>query len=103
MDYFKKIMDNKYVTIILTLFLFLYGYTLSRVALPNYIKNLFNNNIFRIVFLSLLLIYNFDKSPHVALAVSIVFVLTLYYIGEREMKENFAYLEAYANKKRNDV
>ena len=95
MDGFKKIMDNKYVTIALTLFLFLYGYTLSRVTLPGYIKNLFNNNIFRIVFLSLLLMYNFDKSPHVALAVSFVFVLTLYYLGEQEMKENFAYLEAY--------
>ena len=103
MSNFKQIMDNKYVTIALTFFLFLYGYTLSRVTIPNYIKNLFNNNIFRIVFLSLLLMYNFDESPSVALTIAFVFVLTLYYLDEQEMKENFYYLEAYTNQKRDYI
>jgi hypothetical protein len=43
------------------------------------------------------LVYRFEKSPHIALAVALVFVLTLNYIGEQETKENFEYLEAFRN------
>ena len=46
-----------------------------RVELPAPIVELFKNNIFRIVFLSLLLIFTFEKTPHVAVTVSFIFVL----------------------------
>lgn len=88
-------LDNEYVKIGLGVFLALYGAGISRVELPPSIKNLFNNNIFKVVWLSLLLILNFNKMPHVALTVALVLVLTLHQINKQEIKENFAYLEYY--------
>lgn len=87
-----SILDNDYVATFLALFVALYGIALSRVKLPDYIRNLFNNNIFRVLFLSLLMIHNFDKRPHVAIAVAMIFVLTMQYIDERETEEAFAYV-----------
>lgn len=72
-----------------------------RVELPEYIKTLFRNNIFRIVFLSLLLIYSFNATPYVALAIALVFVLTLYFLNHEETKENFAHLERFKNIRQN--
>ncbi len=90
-------LDNDYVVVALALFLVLYGYAGARMELPGYIRNLFNNNIFRVVFLTLLLMQNFNKAPHVAITVALVFVLTLHFLSEQEVKENFAYLEAFRN------
>ncbi|AYV78894.1 MAG: hypothetical protein Edafosvirus45_3 [Edafosvirus sp.] len=88
--------DNEYVITILFIFLIIYA-SLSQVQLPNSIVNLFKNNIFRVVFLSLLLVYTFNKAPHVAIIVSLIFVLTLYYIEIQETKENFIYLETFCD------
>jgi hypothetical protein len=92
-----SVLDNEYVVAGLALFIGLYGLTLSRVELPDYVRNLFNNNIFRVVWLFLLLVFNFNKVPHVAITIALVFVLTLHYINEQEIKENFAYLESFRN------
>ena len=100
-----ELLDNDWVGAALALFIVLYALNLGRMNLPCYIKNLFKNTFFRILFLSLLLIYRFEKAPHVALVVALVFVLTLDYISVEETKENFAYLEAFNsqlhNKKKN--
>jgi len=96
-----SILDNQYVAALLAIFLGVYGIAAARMELPDYIKNLFNNNIFRIAFLSLLLTQNFDRAPHVAITVALIFVLTIHYLSEQEIKENFAYLEAYRNTIRN--
>ncbi len=88
-------LNNDYVTVALALFLGLYGVALSRVELPDFVRNLFNNAIFRVVFLALLLVFRFDKQPSVALTVAIVFVLTLQYLHAQEVRENFAYLESF--------
>ena len=95
MNFDLKFLDNEWIAVAIALFVALYGIALSRIELPGYIRNLFNNNIFRIVFLSLLLVQSFDKAPHVALSIALVFVLTMYYLGEQEIKENFAYLESF--------
>ena len=92
-----SILDNDYVAAGLALFLGVYAIIAARVELPGYLKNLFNNNIFRIVFLSLLLTQNLNKVPHVAITVALLFVLTLHYLNEQEIKENFAYLETFRN------
>jgi hypothetical protein len=92
-----SILDNEIVATGLSLFLGLYAITASRVKLPPYLKNLFNNSIFRVMFLAFLLTQNFNKVPHVAFIMSLVFVMTLQALGEEEIKENFAYLEAYSN------
>lgn len=90
-----SILDSDAATIGIAVFVALYGLTLGRVQLPEYIRNLFNNGIFRVVFLSLLLVFNFNKQPHVAVAVALVFVLTLHYMNKQEEEENFAYLESF--------
>ena len=97
MNFDLSALDNQYVAAGLALFLVLYAYAASRLQLPGYLKNLFNNNIFRVAFLSLLLTQNFDRKPHVALTIALVFVITIHYLHEQEIKENFAYMEAYRN------
>lgn len=96
---FDSLVDNDVVVIILAIVVAMYA-SMVRVELPEYIKTLFRNNIFRIVFLSLLLIYSFRAAPHAALAISLVFVLTLYFLNIEETKENFAYLEKSKNSHR---
>jgi hypothetical protein len=85
---FNKLVNNNYVVAILAILVVSYGFTLSRIPLPGYLRNLFSNNIFRVLFLSLLLIHDFDKAPHVAIAIALIFVITLHYINKQEMKEN---------------
>ena len=87
-----EFLDNDYVSTIMAIVLVVYALTLSRMPLPNYIRNLFGNSIFRILILTLLLIINFDKSPSVSIIIAIVFVLTLDYINQIEEQENFMYI-----------
>lgn len=91
----SDLMDNEFVAVIVALFIGLYAMNLGKMKLPSYIKNLFDNNIFKIVFLSLLLVYRFEKSPHVALAVALVFVLTIDYLYNQQVKENFLHIESF--------
>lgn len=83
------IFDNEYISIAVALFLALYGVALSRGKLPKSIMDLFKNTTFRIIFLSLLLINNFDNTPHVSIAVAVVFVLTMDYLTKQELNEGF--------------
>lgn len=63
---------------------------------PSIIRNLFKNEIFRFVFLALLLIMGPIKSnPSIACIIAFIYVFTLYCISEREIEENFTYLEAF--------
>ncbi len=89
--------ENEWVAAFVSLFIVLWGIALARVPLPHYIRNLFNNTIFRIVFLSLLIIFGFNKSPQVAIIVALIFVLTLQFLREREVKENFEYYEQFVD------
>jgi hypothetical protein len=52
------------------------------------------------VFLSLLLIYNFEKNPHIALTIALIFVLTLEYLNKEKMYENCAYLKSFIEQKK---
>lgn len=88
---------NNYVIAFGALFIVLYVLTLSQVGLPLYIETLFKNTIFRVLFLSLLLIFNFNKTPHVAVIVAMIFVLTIQYLSTKEMNETFEYVKAYQN------
>jgi hypothetical protein len=93
-------LKNEYTSIILGTLLALYSSN-ARIPLPEFIKQLFKNPIFRIVFLSLLLIYRFDNAPHVALTISLIFILTMHVLKSDEEKESLEYLEAYRNLKSN--
>lgn len=92
-----SIFDNEIVVILAILFITLYAVKIGKVRLPKYVKDLFKNPIFQIIFLSLLFAYKFEKAPYVAIIIGIIFVLTLDYISTDEMKENFVYLEAFKN------
>lgn len=86
-----KYLNNDYVTAALTMFVIVYA-SQSQVQLPKWLVTLFKNDIFRVIYLSLLLIIPFDKAPHIAILVALVFVITLKYIGQQETQENFAML-----------
>lgn len=96
-----SLVNNDYAAVLLAFFIVIYAFTLSRMTLPDYVKNLFDNTIFKILFLSLLLIYGFKKSPHVAIIVALVFVITMEKLDSQEMFENVAYLETYMNDQKN--
>ena len=91
----NNLLDNEAVAVLVALFIGLYALNLGKMKLPDYIKNLFNNTLFRIVFLSLMLVYNFNNAPHVALTIALAFVLTLDYLSAEQIKENFEYLESF--------
>jgi len=93
----NNLFDNQIISISIILFLFLYGYNLGKMKIPSYIRKLFDNTIFKIVFLSLLLIFNFKNTPHIALVIAIIFVLTLDALNNQEAKENIMYYEAFVN------
>lgn len=65
---------NKYFVGALFLFTVLYVKQ-CQTDLPQYVSSLFENDIFKIVYLSLLLMIPFKTAPHVAIFVSIAFVL----------------------------
>lgn len=82
-------LNNEYVIIGMTLFVVLYA-SMSQMELPNWLLALFKNDVFRVVFLSLLLMYRFEKAPHVAVIVSLVFVISMQYVMTQEANEHFA-------------
>lgn len=92
-----NILDNAYIDAVLVILTTIYLST-GMIKLPTTIRNLFKNNIFRLVFLSLLLVYRFDNAPHIAFMVALIFVATMYYIGQVEMLENLSYLEHFCEK-----
>lgn len=88
MDTFSPdIMQNPYVSATLVLFLILYS-ALARPDLPDFIMNLFNNAIFRLLIL-FLIAYFAAKNVQVAILVAIGFTITMNLLSERKMAENF--------------
>lgn len=79
----------------------IYVLSLSNIKLPCSVKNLFDNIIFKMVFLSLIMVYTFEKSPHVALIIALVFVMTLEYLNKEKMYENCEYLKSYIDQNEN--
>ncbi len=66
-----SVLNNEHVAALLAILLTLYG-ALAQIQLPDFVVTLFKNDVFRVVFLSLLLIFRLDKAPHVALIVALV-------------------------------
>lgn len=78
---------NDYVSTTITMMIALYA-TLLRPELPSFIKTLFNNLIFKIIVLFLIVVHG-NNDPKMAIMITIGFVLTLDYIGSENAKENF--------------
>ena len=86
-----EILENKYVSSVLTLIVVLYA-TFLRPELPqnmkDTIKDLFNNTIFRIFVLFLVVAFG-NTRPSLALIIAIAFVLTMDQIYVWDSKEAF--------------
>lgn len=89
-----KIFDNEYVNATVGLFLIVYA-SMGNMELPDWLVSLFKNDIFRVLYLSLLLMIPFEKAPSVSILVAIVFVVIMNYISNKSLKEGFAQIEKF--------
>ncbi len=82
----KNFLENKYIIAFVGILVILYA-SKGQVNLPKPIYNLFKNDIFRVIYLSLLVLVATKAPPHVAFIVALVYVLTLYFIDKQENSE----------------
>ena len=94
---FNTFLNNEYLIATLLLFFIIYSYAIS-VKIPSWVSSLFKNDIFRVLYLSLLLIVPFETSPYVALIIALVFVVTMNIIGKEEKKELFTKINKTSKK-----
>ena len=96
----KSFTGNQYIDAFIIIAIIVYS-SLGALNPPSFLKNMFKNEMFRFVFLSLILIHGFRTTPHIALFIALAFIVTGYYINKQETMENFAYLETYKGLVRN--
>lgn len=89
----NSLLNNPYVIGCLTIFVFAYA-SKAQVNMPDMFSNLFRNDIFRVVFLSLLLMLKFEKSPSVSILVALFFVFVMGKIMSEETFENFQVIKS---------
>jgi len=82
----SQYINNDVVIILLAFIVALYASSL-RIEMPDLIKNLFQNSIFQIIFLTLLLIFAFKQSIQVAFIIALVFVLVIYFLNTLEVEK----------------
>lgn len=82
------VFENKYVYTAITIFVILYASQIGP-KLPEYMMKLFDNNIFKIVFLFLILV-RANKDPAFSLILGVAFVLISNYVRNQLLKESFA-------------
>ena len=82
-----EVFDNKYVSTIITLALGLYTALLGP-NLPDFVKDLFNNIIFRI-FILFMIVVKGNKDPKMSIMIAVAFVLTLDFIYIKTATETF--------------
>jgi hypothetical protein len=82
-----EVINNKYVSTAITIGLGLYAALLGP-NLPTFVKDLFQNTLFRILILFLVIVRG-NKDPKMAIIISIAFILTLDYIYVIDAREAF--------------
>ena len=91
MDTVKKYLDlaftNPYSKTVLTLIFVLYGGMVAP-RLPGKIRKLFENNIFRVILLSLI-VYTGHKDPKFSILIAAGFVISMETLRKFKMQENF--------------
>jgi len=80
-------LNNNYVKGLLTLVTILYA-SMARPELPQYIANLFDSGLFRVVFCALI-VFLASKSTMVAILVALVFTVTMNLLNEQKIAEGF--------------
>lgn len=91
----SSIFSNKYASSAITLFLVLYG-GLAAPKLPKFMIKLFENPIFRIVILSLI-VYNGNRDPKFAIMIGVAFTVTLNMISNQKFLEGFEGQENFSD------
>jgi hypothetical protein len=84
----KTIVNNDYVTAILGLIILLYA-SKSQVRFSHEFIQIFNNSIFKFIFLSIMAYVLGKVKLHVAIIMAFIFVFTLYLINQMTTKEEF--------------
>jgi len=85
--FYSSLHSNKIVSTILTTFLILYG-GMASPKLPGFVKKLFENPVFKIIVLSLV-VYNSNKDPKFAIIMAVAFTITMTLIDRQTVEENF--------------
>jgi hypothetical protein len=78
---------NKYISSVVGLFLVLYG-GLAKPKLPGFIRSMFENPVFRVVILALIM-YRGNKDPQISLMLSVGFVMVMNQLNQEKIKEEF--------------
>jgi len=87
------IVEHPYVKVVVFIFLVVYA-SLARPDLPPFMVNLFENPIFKLLVLALI-VYRGNKDPQMALMIAIAFMVTLNLISEQKTKETFRQVEGF--------
>jgi uncharacterized membrane protein YdjX (TVP38/TMEM64 family) len=90
---FDNLMLNPIFATVITIILAVYA-ALASPRLPNFIKTLFDNSIFKIIIITFIG-YRANKNPQLSLMVAIAFVVTLNVISEKDTKEAFQQIETF--------
>ena len=88
-----EFLDNKYVSSFLTLMIVLYA-TFLRPELPPFVKELFNNTLFR-MFILFLVVVKGNTNPSLGLVIAIAFILTMDYLYVMDSQEAFRQCEEW--------
>jgi hypothetical protein len=96
-----ELLDNIYIRTVVVIFIVLYA---SKVGpnLPNFIRNLFNNALFRVAILFFILV-RANKDPKMSIFIAIGFILTLNYLAETETKETFGEMSINSNEIKEEI
>jgi hypothetical protein len=81
------VFENKYIYTIITIFVILYASQIGP-KLPQYMMKLFDNNLFKIAFLFLILV-RANKDPAFSLILGVAFVMISNYVRNQLMRESF--------------
>jgi len=84
---FLKSLENKYIGTVVSLFLVLFG-GLAAPEIPNFVKKMLNNDLFRLVY-AFLLTYIAEKNIQIALVAAVVFLVLNGLVANEEVKEAF--------------
>ena len=84
----SSIFSDNIASTVITLFLVLYG-GLAAPKLPGFVVKLFDNAIFRILVLSLI-VYKGNRDPKFAIMIAVAFTVTMNTIAKQQFMEGFA-------------
>ena len=84
----KPLFDERKTTVLITMFLVFYGGYASP-ELPEPVLNLFENPVFRIFILSLI-VYKSNSNPTLSILISILFVNLMNSVNKKKLLENFS-------------